>query len=156
MTSRSKRLASGKASAPAGYSGTPLVKKLGIRGGDRVVLLNDADGSIRQAIGELPDGARFENSLAHGPIHVIVLAAKNTVAFTAGLEKCCAAMGPDACLWVCWYKKSSGVETDLSENPVRAAGLAAGLVDIKVCAVTDLWSGLKFVVPVKSRTSWQK
>lgn len=141
-------------SAPAGYSGTPLVKKLGVKEGHSVVVLNDADGAIRRAVGIMPPGTKVGTALPRTPVDVIVLAAKNMSVCVAGVEKTCPFLKPDACLWVCWYKKSSGFATDLTEDAVRAIGLAAGLVDIKVCAVTDAWSGLKFVVPVKDRAAW--
>lgn len=144
------------APAPAGYSGTPLVKKLGIKEGHRVVVLNDAAGAIRRAIGGVPPETRMGTFLSRSPVDVIILAAKNLSVCTTGVEKASPLLKPDACLWVCWYKKSSGISTDLTEDAVRAIGLAAGLVDIKVCAVTDAWSGLKFVVPVKDRAAWGK
>lgn len=81
----------------------------------------------------------------------IFLFAKSRSALNRDLFPASKALAPAGMLWISWPKKSSGVVTDLDENFVRQSGLAAGLVDIKVCAVTDIWSGLKFVIPVKSR-----
>lgn len=135
-----------------GYSGTPLAKKLGIRDGFRAALLH------------LPDEVKSElrDALATCQIHrlggttgkafdFIFLFAKSRAGLGLELNRAARALAPAGMLWISWPKKSSGVDTDLTENLVRQSGLDAGLVDIKVCAVTDIWSGLKFVIPVKNR-----
>lgn len=132
-----------------GYSGTPLPKKLGFKNGFRVSLLHaPTDVKI-----ELQDAlAACQNSkLAAGNLDFIFLFARNRAALDGKLTDAARGLAPAGTLWVAWPKKSSGVATDLTEDTVRKAGLAAGLVDIKVCAVTDVWSGLKFVIPVKNR-----
>jgi Protein of unknown function (DUF3052) len=132
-----------------GYSGTPLPKKLGIKPAFRVSLLRapaDVKTELRDALAE----CRASN-VAAGNLDFIFLFAKNRATLEIELSGAARALAPAGMLWVAWPKKSSGVATDLLENTVRDAGLAVGLVDIKVCAVTDIWSGLKFVIPVKNR-----
>jgi len=128
---------------PAGYSGTPLAKKLGIKKGHRVALLGAPDGFEHELEG-LPDGVELKRR-AGGHADVVVM-------FTtkAGeLDRRFAALGksvfPDGSLWVAWPKRASGVPTDLDENKLRDIGLPHGLVDNKVCAIDDTWSGLRFV-----------
>jgi hypothetical protein len=86
-----------------------------------------------------------------GDLDFAFLFAKSRAGLERDLMKAAANLAPSGMLWIAWPKKSSGVSTDLDENLVRDSGLGAGLVDIKVCAVTDVWSGLKFVIPVKDR-----
>jgi hypothetical protein len=133
-----------------GYSGTPLPKKLGIKDGFRVALLHapaDVKSELREALAKCQI-----LKPAAGNLDFIFLFAKNRSALEGELAEAAQALAPAGMLWMAWPKKSSGVATDLVEDMVREAGLAAGLVDIKVCAVTDVWSGLKFVIPVKNRT----
>ena len=132
-----------------GYSGTPLPKKLGIKDGFRVALLHmpgDVKSELQQALAQC-----HVSKLADGNLDFIFLFAKNRAALDGELNEAARALAPAGMLWIAWPKKTSGVATDLAENMVREMGLAAGLVDIKVCAVTDIWSGLKFVIPVKNR-----
>lgn len=126
--------------ATAGYSGTPLVKKLGIKPGSTVVLLDPPRGFRRELVG-LPPGVRFATTLESRPDLTLwfVLTARALDVRMASVSR---AMGTG--LWVAWPKKASGVVTDLTEDVIRAAGLASGLVDYKVCAVNETWSGLKF------------
>jgi len=126
--------------ALAGYSGTPLVKKLGIKPGTTVALLGAPEGFRRELVG-LPDDVRLVTRAAGSPDLVVwfVTSKKTLDAHLAAVGR---VMGPG--LWISWPKKSSGVVTDVTEDVVRAAGLARGLVDYKVCAINDLWSGLKF------------
>jgi Protein of unknown function (DUF3052) len=132
-----------------GYSGTPLPKKLGIKQGFRVALLHmpaDVKTELQSALAEC------EVSKVPGKdLDFIFLFVKSRKALENQLIDSARALAPAGMLWVAWPKKSSGVVTDLVEDAVRKSGLAAGLVDIKVCAVTDVWSGLKFVIPVKNR-----
>ena len=122
-----------------GYSGTPLPQKLGIKHGSRVALIG-APASFRRQLGTLPDGVTFRTR-AVGPVELAVW----FVTSQRQLASRIAAMaGLATGLWIAWPKKASGVASDLSDAEVRAAGLAHGLVDYKVCAIDDTWSGLKF------------
>jgi len=135
-----------------GYSGTPLAKKLGIKENFRAVLLHVPD-DVKT---ELHDGLE-QCQIQHSRIHTcrdldfIFLFAKSRAGLELELIPAAKALAPAGMLWISWPKKSSGVATDLTGDVVRQSGLDAGLVDVKVCAVTDVWSGLKFVIPVKNR-----
>lgn len=135
--------------SPAGYSGTPLVRKLGIKPGYRLWTF-DAPEGYGALIGELPDGARPAEPGERG-IEFLHVFATTRAALARGLAEARERMAEDGMVWLSWPKKASGVETELDGNVVRGIGLDAGLVDIKVCAVDDDWSGLKFVIPVKDR-----
>jgi len=132
-----------------GYSGTPLAKKLGIKDDFRVALLGVPD-AVRS---ELHDALARCRIVKHtsGPLNFIFLFSKSVSELKRHLTPAAKALAPAGMLWISWPKKSSGVATDLTEDVIRQIGIAAGLVDIKVCAVTDVWSGLKFVIPVKNR-----
>ena len=132
-----------------GYSGTPLPKKLGIKDGYRVALIHapeDVTAELRAAL----ENCRMVKP-AGGSLDFVFLFAKSRAALERELPTAAKSLAPAGMLWIAWPKKSSGVSTDLDGNIVRDTGLGAGLVDIKVCAVTDVWSGLKFVIPVKDR-----
>ena len=132
-----------------GYSGTPLARKLGIKPDFRVSLVDvpaDVRSELREALGQ----SLMVKGL-HGPLDFIFLFAKSRRDLNATLGSAGKALAPAGMLWIAWPKKSSGVPTDLSEDVVRESGLALGLVDVKVCAVSDVWSGLKFVIPVARR-----
>ena len=131
----------------AGYSGTPLVKKIGIKPGHRLAVLNSPKG-FEKELSPLPDGV--VNGV-DAPLDVAILFAPNQSVLKKNLGKLVGKLAPAGMLWISWPKMSSGVVTDLKEGVVREMGLAAGLVDIKVCAVNEVWSGLKFVIPVKDR-----
>ena len=131
----------------AGYSSTPLVKKIGIKPGHRLAVLNPPPG-FEKELSPLPEGVV---SADKAPLDVAILFAANQSVLGKHLDRVKGKLAPAGMLWVSWPKMSSGVSTDLRENIVRDIGLAAGLVDIKVCAVNDVWSGLKFVIPVKDR-----
>jgi len=131
--------------APAGYSGTPLARKLGIRPGARV-LLDGAPEGFADELGELPDGVELKRAArGKAPFDVILLFAPDAAALERRLDERVARLGTAGGLWIAWPKKASGVTTDLSGDAVRARGLATGLVDNKVCAVDETWSGLRFV-----------
>jgi len=132
-----------------GYSGTPLAKKLGIKDDFRVALLHvpqDVKAELSGALGK----CRHENINGKN-LDFIFLFAKSRAALDRELFTAAKSLAPAGMLWISWPKKSSGVVTDINGDAVRQSGLDAGLVDIKVCAVTDVWSGLKFVIPVKDR-----
>jgi hypothetical protein len=131
-----------------GYSGTPLPKKLGIKPGFRVHLVN-APAEVRQ---ELRDALAECEELKQGnALDFAMMFAKSGAELTKEFARIAKRLAPAGMLWASWPKKTSGVPTDLDENGVRGIGLAAGLVDVKVCAVTEVWSGLKFVRRVKDR-----
>ena len=127
----------------AGYSGTPLTKKLGIREGTRLTLLK-APRDFEETLGELPSGVVVRHKAA-GESDVIVLFETEFSHFKTSFGKAAALMPESGgMLWVAWPKRASKVETDLDENLIRDFGLAAGLVDTKVCAIDAVWSGLRF------------
>jgi hypothetical protein len=130
-----------------GYSGTPLPKKLGIKEGFRICLI-EAPADVRAEL--KADLANCEVP-KHGPIDFAMVFTKSKSTLTKEFARLAEQLAPAGMLWVSWPKKSSGAATDLDENVVRAIGLAAGLVDVKVCAVTAIWSGLKFVRRLKDR-----
>lgn len=131
------------APALAGYSGTPLPKKLGIKPGGTVALV-DAPRGFRRTLGALPAGAKLRAGLA-APADLVLWFAPDLRRFEARLPEVLRALGRDG-VWIMWPKKASGVATDLTESAVRGGALAVGLVDFKVCAVDATWSGLKFTV----------
>ncbi len=135
---------------PAGYSGTPLIRKLGIKDGHRVRVIDPPPG-YWQLLGSLPDGARILKSpsaMNLDFVHVFVTRAGHLRRHLVSLRK---KIKSDGMIWISWPKKSSGVETELDGNRVREIGLGSRLVDVKVCAVDEVWSGLKFVVRVSDR-----
>jgi hypothetical protein len=141
MASRPRRTK--PAAAPAGYSDTPLPQKLGIKPG-HVVGLIGAPRDIQKMLGELPPNARFRTNPTPGRKCDVVLCFAMSKEQLAKRMQTAVAVSADTGLWLIWPKKSSGVETDLSEDVVRTHGLANGWVDFKVCAVDATWSGHKF------------
>ncbi len=139
----------------AGYSGTPLAKKLGIKPASRVALLNapkDFEQFLDAPSGSLPDDASISKSLrGTHPFDIILLFATSQTAFTATFDAARARMAPACGLWCCWPKKASGMKADLTEDIIRDLALATGLVDNKVCAIDDTWSGLRIVIRTKDR-----
>lgn len=132
-----------------GYSATPLPKKLGIKPGLRVSLL-DAPHEVREQLSaELAECEMIRDARTTPDFAIAFVKSKTDL--TKEFERITKLLAPAGMFWVSWPKKSSGVATDLNENIVREIGLAAGLVDVKVCAVTEVWSGLKFVRRVKDR-----
>lgn len=132
----------------AGYSGTPLPSKLGIKQGHVVALLGAPPGF---QLDGLPDQVELR-AQARGPADVLVLFASAQATLRRRFPAARRAMRDDAGLWVAWPKRASGVPTDLDENVVREFGLDQGLVDNKVCAIDDVWSGLRLVVRLRDRT----
>ena len=131
----------------AGYSGTPLPAKLGIKAGSRVLV----DGVPELALHPLPDGVTVHRRPGSEPYDVILLFAADGARLHARWPALVERLTTAGRLWVCWPKKSSGVPTDLTEALVRDFGLAQGLVDVKVCAVDATWSGLAFVRRLRDR-----
>ena len=126
----------------AGYSGTPLPKKLGVDG-DRTVLLMGAPDGFESMIETDKANGRIRRG-GRGTADVVMLFAKTIAEFKKKLPAAKKAMADGGGLWIAWPKKASGMQTDLSEPVVRKTGLASGLVDYKICAIDDTWSGLKF------------
>lgn len=136
-------------SQPAGYSRVPLTRKLGIRPGVRLGLLGAPDG-LQQTLGPLPDGVVVRRS-AQGPLDLIVAFFVERAALERVFWTLCTAIDPAGGVWIAWPKRGSGMSTDLFEDAVREIGLAAGLVDNKVCAIDQVWSALRFVYRVADR-----
>jgi hypothetical protein len=135
----------------AGYSGTPLPRKLGIKPGHRVALLG-APAGFERVLGELPPGVAVTNALGgKKAFDVIVLFGVVAQELARRFGPTAKRLEPNGGLWVAWPKRASGVVTDVTEHTVRKIALAGGLVDNKVCAVDDTWSGLRFVVRVVDR-----
>lgn len=134
----------------AGYSGTPLPKKLGIKEQSHVLLL-DCPADVRM---ELKDALATCMVAKDGrePVDFTMIFVKSAVDLKKKFSQVARQLAPAGMLWVSWPKKTSGVATDLTENDVREIGLKAGLVDVKVCAVNEIWSGLKFVIRVRNRS----
>jgi hypothetical protein len=129
--------------APAGYSGTPLPKKLGIKVGSVVALVGAPEGFLERTLGPLPEGAAVRKG-TRSPFNVGLLFARSRADLGRRFPAAAKAMGDPGALWIAWPKKASGVVTDLDESFVRDIGLAAGLVDYKVAAIDAVWSGLCF------------
>jgi ABC-type Na+ transport system ATPase subunit NatA len=138
----------------AGYSSTPLAKKLGIKEGTRIALVN-APENFQAELGELPERVEFVKRLTNSLDIIVffVLSERELAKDFANLAK---KLTTNGMIWIAWRKKSSGVKTDLSFDPVQRIGLDAGLVDVKICAIDNTWSGLKFVYRLKDRSKPQK
>jgi hypothetical protein len=132
----------------AGYSGTPLVKKLGIKAGDRLALVA-APGGFERELDGLPDTVKIVGERSEA--EVAIAFAQSMVDFKKRFSAASKRMTTDGMIWAAWPKKASGIQSDLDELKIREFGLGIGLVDIKVCAINARWSGLKFVIPVKVR-----
>jgi hypothetical protein len=139
----------------AGYSGTPLAKKLGFREGFRVGFVNPPRG-FRQELGALPGGVKISVARLPKPLDLILFFADSQQILKQEFPRLAQNLEANGMLWIAWPKKASGISTDLSDNSVRQIGLDAGLVDVKVCAVNDIWSGLKFVYRLEDRKSRQR
>lgn len=127
----------------AGYSATPLPVKLGIKTGYRVLLRNAPSG-FTESLTPLPERTQLMEKARH-PVDVIVLFARQQTEIRAALPTAIGRLKRDGGLWIAWPKKSSGITTDLRFDTVQRTGLKAGLVDNKVCAIDEIWSGLRFV-----------
>ena len=138
----------------AGYSVTPLAKKLGIKEDSRIALVN-APKDFQFESKELPDNVEFVKPAAKS-LDIILFFVTTERALAKDFSKLAARLTANGMIWVAWPKKSSGVATDLSFDRVQRIGLDAGLVDVKICAVDDTWSGLKFVYRLKDRPSLNK
>ncbi len=139
------------AGGAAGYSGTPLPRKLGIKPGARVGLIGAPEG-FYSTLGDLPDGVAVRRRLGREPFDVIVAFFSRRSTLERRLPGLSGALDPAGGLWIAWPKRASGVKTDVTEDVVRDLGLAAGLVDNKVCAIDEIWSGLRLVYRLRDRT----
>jgi hypothetical protein len=133
----------------AGYSGTPLAKKLGIREGARLTLVRAPEG-FESLLSPIPDGVRIGRRIGRGA-DVIVAFHTSRAQLEAGFDRLRVGMHDAGGLWIAWPKRASGVATDVTEDVVREIALAKGLVDNKVCAIDATWSGLRIVVRVADR-----
>jgi len=128
----------------SGYSGTALVDKLGFKAGDKVCYVNPPEG-FGSLLGVLPAGVRVRADLV-GPLDLIVVFVTERRLFEQRLTALRRGLAPAGMLWVAWPKKASGVRTDVTEDVIRAVALPTGLVDTKVCAIDETWSGLRLVI----------
>ena len=135
----------------AGYSGTPLPQKLGIKSGTTVVVIN-APTNYRKLLGKLPNDVTFANRIGADPnfVHFFTTHRHELEKQLNSLRKKIAERGV---VWVSWPKKSSGMATDITEDVIRDVALPLGFVDIKVCAVDETWSGLKLMIRRENRKS---
>jgi hypothetical protein len=131
----------------AGYSGTALIKKLGIKEHHKVKLVNAPEGYFDWLENDIRKQLCKKNELPD----FVHLFAKDNKTFESALQKILTKIKPDTMIWISWYKKSAGIPTDLNEDIIRNYALKNNLVDIKVCAVNEQWSGLKLVVPLAKR-----
>ena len=132
----------------SGYSGTPLAKKLGIKENFTIKLI-DTPGYYFDLFEDFPERVNINKEESNiNLIHYFVTEKKELLKNLFGLKK---QLAPDGMIWVSWYKKSAKRATDITEDIIRDIALKIGLVDVKVCAIDEVWSGLKLVIPVKDR-----
>ena len=136
----------------AGYSATPLPKKLGVKPGATLIVRN-APADLSKILGDLPDKAKISSKLFVNAT-LMMFFCKDTATLRKSLPVSAAKLAADGALWIAWPKKSSPLFVDLTEDGIRAACLPMGLVDVKVCAVSADWSGLKLVVRKENRARW--
>jgi len=129
----------------SGYSGTPLARKLGITEGATIAALGVAPAGLAALLDPMPPGVRWKQS-ARAPLDLAIVFFTRRVDVARRWPAVTAAVGPEGTVWVAWPKRSSGVATDLTEDAFRADLLPSGWVDVKVCAIDETWSGLKFVL----------
>jgi hypothetical protein len=133
----------------AGYSGKSVVQKLGIKPGF-CILVDGAPSAYGDLVGPLPADVKI-TTRPKPPLHMVHVFATQAAGLAGKLRSYRAAVAPDGMIWVSWPKKSARLATDLTDVVVRDTALPLGLVDIKVCAIDDIWSGLKFVIPKEQR-----
>lgn len=135
----------------AGYSETPLIKKLGIKDGMSVHIVN-APQNFEKELGTMPEGAGIV-PLQRAKLDFILIFVKTQAELRRRLAQLRPKLSQNGMIWIAWPKKSSGLKTDLSFASVQEMGLASGVVDMKICAINDVWSGLKFVIRLKDRVA---
>ncbi len=134
----------------AGYSETPLIKKLGLKPGVRVTFINAPEG-WREELGELPNGVKIIG--VQKPLDFVLFFPKSLDDLENKFPKLAEKLAPTGMIWIAWPKKSSGVATELAFDVVQPVGLNLGLVDTKICAINEIYSALRFVVRVENRPS---
>jgi hypothetical protein len=134
---------------PSGYSGTPTAKKLGIKAGVTVIVVN-TPGDYARLLGGVPEGVGLRSSL-RGKADIVHLFVTSEADLVKRIDAMRRVIEPDGAIWVSWPKRASRVPTDLTEDVIRRVALGNRLVDVKVCAIDDTWSGLKLVIPVAHR-----
>lgn len=134
----------------AGYSGTPLPKKLGIEEGARLALVGAPAEFLDSTLAPLPDAVEIR-ARARGPLDTIIFFTTSRAELERRFGQLAGALDPAGSLWIAWPKRASGMLTDLTEDVLREVGLPQGLVDTKVCAIDDTWSGLRFVIRKENR-----
>jgi hypothetical protein len=144
-----KKVDKTKGKSMAGYSGTPLPKKLGIKENFRIGFVN-APKTFTSLLGELPHNVRITSRLSL-PMDLVMLFVDREAKLAHQFARVAKTLAKNGMLWVAWPKRSSGVTTDLSFENVQRIGLDCGLVDVKICAINEVWSGLKFVYRLKDR-----
>jgi hypothetical protein len=135
----------------AGYSGTPLSKKLGLKPGSKVRFVHEPPG-FQSLLEPLPPNIQILSSV-QTELDLAILFVNSAAALRRDFSKLARSLQPAGMLWVAWPKKSSGVSTDLNFDVVQKTGLSTGLVDVKICAIDEIWSGLKFVIRKENRKS---
>jgi hypothetical protein len=135
----------------AGYSGTPLAQKLGIKEGMKVALIGGPPG-FPAAVAPMPDRARITHRA--GPAEIYIVFAERAASMEEGFRVAVEGIPPEGSIWLCWPKKASGIPTDITEQTLRDLFLPSGMVDNKVIAVDETWSGLRFVVRKENRADW--
>lgn len=133
-----------------GYSGTPLVRKLGIKPGTKLVVVGDVPDDYKSLLGPLPERAAVSGR-GKPPIEAVHIFATKRAELAKHLAHLRKTLEPDGYVWVSWPKKASRVPTNITEDVIREVALPMGFVDIKVCAVSEVWSGLKLVIRVSER-----
>lgn len=134
----------------AGYSGTPLARKLGIKPGHRIYVKNQPDNYL-ELIAPIPESVTISKRLS-GRFDIIHFFTRKESELSSHLKKLMTKIEQDGMIWISWPKKASKVNTDVTEDTIRKIAIPIGLVDIKVCAVNDVWSGLKLVIRKELRT----
>lgn len=137
----------------AGYSGTPLPQKLGIKEGMTISILN-APNYFHFDLGDLPEDVEVRADADNAPADIFLVFSARAAEAERGFERAMTYLPPDGAIWVAWPKKSSGKDTDITEDMLRDLFLPTGMVDNKVCAIDDTWSGLRFVVRKENRADW--
>jgi hypothetical protein len=133
-----------------GYSGTPLVKKLGIKPRTKLLVVGEVPGEYKSWVGPLPEGASIAGK-GKPPLKAVHVFVTKRAELARHLEHLRKALVPDGYVWISWPKRASKVPTNITEDVIREVALPLGFVDIKVCAVSEVWSGLKLVIRVSER-----
>jgi len=134
----------------SGYSGTPLAKKLGIKEG-MTMLAVDAPDDYRTLLAPIPEGVEMVGGTPTAPVDIIHLFTNTRDGLFRGLSDTRSLIKQNGAIWVSWYKKAARLSTEITEDTIREAAFPLGLVDVKVCAVDERWSGLKLVIRKENR-----